>query len=347
MGESHAYGSSLFCISRRYFVMWFCIVMTGICAVRLLQWVISASLFVPGPGDFQKQAGHICKGTACYEVFTCFGMKDATAHIMEPLMTISGIIFYPIGFHAAHHGYDIEMKRFALYLLASIVIRLGVMSFDVAYISMCDAYDSNMMASVLSQFLPPSPLRVGVQEELVKLEVFPLQAVEDATNGFHIVTWYLSMAGALSLFFIYVLSEALALSGLMQYGLLGLGVHFGLDQWDEALNHTAIRRKAQNEIRSKFIDDAEVPFAQGPNPSYQGHQGYGTSSPRYATYEKGFSMGSASDFNSTRLESYPRYVEVADTEAFEEEEAEAVRALAEKLANEESPGALLDRAIFE
>ncbi|CAE7389185.1 unnamed protein product [Symbiodinium sp. CCMP2592] len=234
-----------------------------------------------------------------------------------------------------------------LFSYASIVIRLGVMSFDVAYISMCDAYDSNMMASVLSQFLPPSPLRVGVQEELLKLEVFPLQAVEDATNGFHIVTWYLGMAGALSLFFIYVLSEAMALSGLMQYGLLGLGVHFGLDQWDEALNHTAIRRKAQNEIRSKFIDDAEVPFAQGPNPSYQGHQGYGTSSPRYATYEKGFSMGSASDFNSTRLESYPRYVEVADTENFEEEEAEAVRALAEKLANEESPGALLDRAIFE
>eukprot|EP00439_Symbiodinium_sp_Y106_P061221 s478_g9.t1 len=65
-----------------------------------------------------RRAGHICKGTACYEVFTCFGMKDATAHIMEPLMTISGIIFYPIGFHAAHHGYDIEMKRFALYLLA-------------------------------------------------------------------------------------------------------------------------------------------------------------------------------------------------------------------------------------
>ncbi|CAE7484993.1 unnamed protein product [Symbiodinium pilosum] len=78
-------------------------------------------------------------------------------------------------------------------------------------------------------------------------------------------------------------------------------------------------------------------------------QGYGASYPPASMYEKGaYSMGSASDFDSTRLDSQPRYFEVPDTETFEfEEDAEAVRALAEKLANEESPEALLDRAIFE
>mmetsp|Transcript_40575 Transcript_40575/g.75540 ORF Transcript_40575/g.75540 Transcript_40575/m.75540 type:complete len:357 (+) Transcript_40575:100-1170(+) len=356
MGESHAYGASLFCISRRYFVIWFCIIFIAVCAARSLEWITATSLNFEGPVDLQKQAADSqCQGTACYEVFTCFGMKDTTVHIMEPLMTLSGLLFYPLGLHAAHHGHDLEMKRFGLYLLASCLVRIGVLIFDVAYMNVCDAYSTNMMTLVLSELLPPSPLRVGIQDNLRGRAVFPIQVVDDATNHFHLTTWYLSLTGALILLFVYATVEVMALSGLMQYGLLGLGVHFGLDQWDEALNHASIRRKVQREIRSKFVDDAQLPFvhdpiAAGQGPSYEGHQSQGFSYGSAYSHEpllqgKARAMSSTTEFNST-MESQRFYSEASDFDSFEDE-AEAVRALAEKLANEESPEALLDRTIFE
>ena len=70
-------------------------------------------------------------------------------------------------------------------------------------------------------------------------------------------------------------AEAWQLSSLMQYGLLGLGVHFGLDQWDEELNRAAclggpsplraprIRRKMQRGLPSQFMDDAGRQVEEG------------------------------------------------------------------------------------
>eukprot|EP00435_Cladocopium_sp_Y103_P026882 s1718_g6.t1 len=199
------------------------------------------------------------------------------------------------------------------------------------------AYDSNMMSFVLSTLLPPSPLRVGVQEKLRALSVFPVEVVDAMTAGFNLSAWYLVLTGLWAAFFLYVTIEAIALSSLMQYGLLGLGVHYGLDQWDEELNRTAIRRKVQSGIRSKFMDDAQLPLSQGSHvgqlPPYGTVHGYG---PAYSSYLKERTV----DYSmpSTRYE-----VEMDE----EEDEAEVVRQLAEKLSQEESPEALLDRAFFE
>lgn len=309
-----------------------CIAMSLLYAARVLYWII-----IVGSSIEVEQKVPSCVGEECFQVFSCKGLKDATAHVMEPLFTVSGLIFFPMGFHAAHHGDDLQMKRFALFLLGMTVLRIAVIGCDMLFLHNCQMYDSNMMSSVLSTLLPPSPLRVGVQEKLRSLSTFPVQVVDAMTSGFNLSAWYLVLTGLWAAFFLYVTIEAIALSSLMQYGLLGLGVHYGLDQWDEELNRTAIRRKVQSGIRSKFMDDAQLPLSQGSHvgqlSAYGTVHGYG---PAYSSYRK----ESAADYSmpSTRYE-----VEMEE----EEDEAEVVRQLAEKLSQEESPEAILDRAFFE
>ncbi|CAJ1372598.1 unnamed protein product, partial [Effrenium voratum] len=335
MGESHAYGASLCCFSRRHFILTVCLVMTLVYAVRVLRWILLASLYFDTPRDHPNS----CVGQQCFEVFSCYGMKDTTAHVIEPLFSLSGLLLFPLGFHAAMHGGDLDMKRFSLFMLATSLLRCGALVFDVTFFYTCNMYDSNMMSLVLSRFLPPSPLRLGVQETLAGFDSFPKEAV-GAVTSFNILAWYLVLMGLWTAFFIYVTMEAFTLSSLMQHGLLGLGVHFGLDQWDEELNRAAIRRKAQSGVSSKFMDDAVLPLSQ--HVHVGGLSGYGAPSyaPRnyaYAGYDKDMSM--TTDFSTGPPPSY----EVPDHFSAEEEDAEAVRMLAERLAREESAEEILDR----
>lgn len=328
MGESHAFGASL-CCSRRHFILSLCLAMSMVCAARILYWLIQLGAKVP------QETQAACTGDECFQIFTCIGMKDTTAHIMEPLFTLSGIIFFPLGFHAAHHGDDTPMKRFALFLLATTAVRLGVIAFDVAFMHACEMYDTNMMNFVLNSLLPPSPLRVGVQDKLRGLHLFHLELVNGITGNFNILAWYLILSGLWTALFLYATVEAMSLSSLMQNGILGLGVHYGLDQWDEELNRTAIRRKVQSGINSKFMDDAHLPLSQGTHVGRLSNQTYGTQSPPARNYK------ASQDFSdySTGFDGVP--YELPDEE---EDEAEVVRQLAEKLSQEESPEAMLDRA---
>eukprot|EP00913_Durusdinium_trenchii_P012685 g11911.t1 len=346
MGESHAFGASL-CCSRRHFILSLCLAMSMVCAARILYWLIQLGAKVP------QETQAACTGDECFQIFTCIGMKDATkiaklaskqredttAHIMEPLFTLSGIIFFPLGFHAAHHGDDTPMKRFALFLLATTAVRLGVIAFDVAFMHACEMYDTNMMNFVLNSLLPPSPLRVGVQEtwkmvslvgppsgwqdKLRGLHLFHLELVNGITGNFNILAWYLILSGLWTALFLYATVEAMSLSSLMQNELLCIS---------EELNRTAIRRKVQSGINSKFMDDAHLPLSQGTHVGRLSNPTYGTQSPPARTY-KDFS-----DY-STGFDGVP--YELPDEE---EDEAEVVRQLAEKLSQEESPEAMLDRA---
>ena len=56
-----------------------CLGMAILCAVRVIHWTI---VFVSSVGLEQRPS---CTGDECFEVFSCYGLKDTTAHIMEPL----------------------------------------------------------------------------------------------------------------------------------------------------------------------------------------------------------------------------------------------------------------------
>lgn len=348
--ESHAYGTSLLCISRRYFIMGFCALMTAACLTRSLAWIVRTGLDASAGQSASEQAQHACVGFQCHEVFSCYGMKDTTYHIMEPLMTLTGLVFYPLGLQAAIQSQDLVMKRFGLFMIASAVIHISLLVFDYTYFRTCNAYDTSIMSMVLSeQFLPPCLLRPGDQEILKTWSYFPAEAVDKQTANFNITAWYFSFAGAWALLIAYVAFEAMQLSHLMEHGLLGLGVHFGLDQWDEVLNKGALRRQLNKEQRSKFIEDANTPLVETDSSDpyfgygYAAGTGYGTLAAATSTAKATKQHGHETNWRSTMASSF------ADgkgdfSDDFDEEEAEEVRALAERLSQEDSPEAILDRA---
>eukprot|EP00435_Cladocopium_sp_Y103_P022997 s1718_g5.t1 len=133
MGESHAFGASFLCgPSRRHLVMGVCVAMSILCAARVFRWLI-----ILGSSVEVEQKVPSCVGEECFQVFTCKGLKDATAHVMEPLFTLSGLIFFPMGFHAAHHGDDLQMKRFGLFLLGMTILRIAVIGCDMLFLHNC------------------------------------------------------------------------------------------------------------------------------------------------------------------------------------------------------------------
>lgn len=349
--QNHAYGTSLLCISRRYVLIGFCGLMTVACITRSLAWIVRTGLGSSGGSSASLPgAQHACLGSECFEVFSCYGMKDTTYHIMEPLMTLSGLYFYPMGLQAALQTQDLVMKRFALFLTAVAVIHVSLLIFDYTYLRTCNAYDTSIMSMVLAEeFLPPSLLRPGDQEILKTWSSFPVEAVDKQTANFNITAWYFFFAGAWALLIAYVAFEAFQLSHLMEHGLLGLGVHFGLDQWDEVLNESALRRQLFKEQRSKFIDDANVPFvdAQASDPyfgyGYAAGTGYGALASATSMAKESKQHGYESNWRSTMASSFSGG-KGDFSEEFDEEEAEEVRALAERLAQEDSPEAILDRA---
>merc|ERR1719401_2788812 len=61
-------------------------------------------------------------------------------------------------------------------------------------------------------------------------------------------------------FMCYTAWEARVLGMLAERGPLGLGVHYGLGQWDEIINHEAIKNRRQE--KSKFVEDGKMPLTE-------------------------------------------------------------------------------------
>lgn len=262
VAEEHAYGASFGCVSRRTYILVFCSLMTVLSYIQLGSWFGKSALWEIVTG-MDKTPQHVsgCVGTACYEVFSCFGMREATQHVREPLATVTGAVFFPLGAYGAHHGYRSHLSLFGNYLIASAVVHIAILVADGCFYNFCDMYSLNMITQTLvSTFLPPSPLTPAAQDTLLHKTILKVGEVDDIVGSFNALLWYLSFAGSWALLLCYTASEAHFLGDLMARGPLGLGVHYGLAQWDEVLNHEAIRRHKERGMRSQFIDDAKLPL---------------------------------------------------------------------------------------
>jgi len=148
-----------------------------------------------------------------------------------------------------------------MYVTVFAVVHVGLVVFDAIYFDQCKMYTTNMVRSTLvNRLLPPSPLLPAARAELRSMTSFPVAEVDKLTDGFPCFTWYLSFAVAGTLLLAYAAREARLLVDLFERGPLGLGVHYGLGQWDELINHDAIRMQKAKMIRSQFVDDAKLPL---------------------------------------------------------------------------------------
>mmetsp|Transcript_60230 Transcript_60230/g.196838 ORF Transcript_60230/g.196838 Transcript_60230/m.196838 type:complete len:357 (-) Transcript_60230:78-1148(-) len=259
-GEIHAYGTSLGCISRRLFVLWVSTVMAALCYVQLFKWAMRSHLWDSIIGNaWEVGPESSCTGMQCYEMLTCFGLKDATRHTREPLATLAGAVLLPLGVAGAHQCYRWHLRVLGLFLAASAALHAGLMFCDAAYVHACGTYPSNMIHQTMVNWMPPSPVTLAAQGGLLKMSSYSFKDVADITDGFNVLLWYCSVAGTLTAFLTYAALETNLLATLAERGPLGLGMHYGLGQWDEYLNHDAVRRHKDKGMRSTFIDDAKLP----------------------------------------------------------------------------------------
>lgn len=260
MGETHAYGSSMGIISRRLFLIGASSVMAALCIIQLIKWLLRSHLWSAILGN-SWTAAHPrgCTGTACYEVLSCFGMKDATLHLREPLVTVTGSIVLPLGVAGAHHLYRWHLRVLAGYLTVSTCLHLTVLLSDVAFMHYCGMYPTNVIEQTLTNWWPLSPLTDVAQDRLRRMATYPIDEVVKVSNSFPVTLWYLGMAGALTVFLAYVAREAWLLGDLAERGPLGLGVHYGIAQWDQFISYDAMRRHMDRNVKSKFIEDCVLP----------------------------------------------------------------------------------------
>lgn len=341
----------------------FSVLMFAAVVVQVSVWLVKFSF----SADYFYKPPSSCVGDECFEVFTCFGQKDTTWHIREPLAAATGLIFFPIGAYGAHHGCDKYVKWFGIYLFVRILMSCALVGADVAFLNTCDAYPSNVINYLVSPTIPFTPITAAAEVQLKRMDFFSLKEVSTLTSNFWIMTWYYIVVAAQTLLLLCGMIEAFLLCQILEHGPLGLGPYYGLDQWDEVLDYDGLRRKRMKDYRSKFVDDAQLPLLDDiiieSGLAYDRSKGYGAATTAVLERFKEQQMNSASedDWNFTFGSAETRATDTApldpvaeaDDEEYEvpfsiNEDQEAIRFLAEKLAadHDDSPEAILDRSFM-
>jgi hypothetical protein len=306
--------------------------------MQLVEWLLSWSLFASAMGtEFHPVKS--CNGIECYEVFSCRGFSGTTAHIREPLSTLTGVVLFPVGVVAALHGYRFELKVVATYLAVLTAVYIGCFIGDVIYYETCNAYPLDAIEQALLWPIP-FPLRRATQDQLSRMNFFPKSDVMSITHDFGTMKMYLCIEFFICLVLVYTAREARLLGMLFERGPLGLGVHYGLDQFDEVLNHEALLKR--KEPRSFFVEDGQLPQynrdAEMPLAYHIGHN-YGAFTGKSQTLDH----GPSDDMDHWQERSQMAEAEFANAEADLQNAAKAYEAAREVVAHEKEEEANLEQ----
>jgi len=280
MGDTHAYGYSCGFLSRRLYLVGFCFIMFAMCLMSLFRWVGSTHILDMLMGNIWEKATNRCIGEACYEVFSCMGMKNASQKIREPLASLSGLMFFPLGGLGALRGSRWNLLCLFYYLAASAAVHCGLIIIDLVYTESCSAYPENLVRMALLPTFPPAPIGMASKAMIQKVDYYPVADV-DKMIGIDGLQWYLFIAIVWVLLLAYTGNEARLLANLIERGPLGLGLHYGLGQFYEVINHDAVLRHKEKYVKSKFIDDCKLPLIPA---DVESPYGYVVDTPSYGTY---------------------------------------------------------------
>lgn len=251
--ERNAYGTALFCLGRRIYVLLFCAVMAFICLFELGRLLYSYGIV---SNDMHTLPPKACSGLECYEVFSCRGFTWTTDEIRRVLLIAPGAVMFPLGVHAALHGYRLEMKLVSFYLMLLTAAYVGCFIGDWVYYDACSAYPGDVVDQTLLWPIP-FPLRRAAQDQLAKMTFFPMADVDKITHDFGTMNMYSIMAAIVCFILAYSTYEIMLVAHLLERGPLGLGVHYGLGQFDEIINHAELQKMKMP--KSKFVDDCNLP----------------------------------------------------------------------------------------
>lgn len=258
MGERHAYGTACFCFSRRLFLLALFAILAAMNILIVGDWFASKHA-VQNFLTFSPQKVHGCSGFDCYQVFSCSGLRETTQHLREPVASLTGAVFFPLGVFGAQDVRAEPLKLVSLYLLGLVVLQGVIILADFSFIRVCDEFPKNVVFQTLL-WGPVAPMPPAAQQALRAMDAYPQSEVARITGGLKVESWYLLVAGLYWALLAYALAQVRWLLLLAERGPLGLGMHYGLDQWDEAINYDALAVKRMREThvgRSKLSEDED------------------------------------------------------------------------------------------
>jgi len=224
-----SYGKALYCFDRRVFGVVVSFIILAISIERIFAYSLNRYVY-----HTELTLQHPCYGKECYEVFTCKGLSETTFHFREPLDTIFAFVGGAAGLLGSFYGRRGLVAWFSWYCFWATLVQACCLAGDVGLWSLCggDSFPTNVVQQGLLTLPVPLVAHGSARSEISRMLTYPTQDVYKIAKV-DVWKWYFFVALGKLLVFAYLTWETSFYARVMDRGLTGMGVHYGLGQWDE------------------------------------------------------------------------------------------------------------------
>jgi len=166
---------------------------------------------------------------------SCDATRSASWHFRVCIMILGSLVFGIKGANALINKYGAGMYTFGTWMAALAALYLFVLVADYMYIGLCnESYSYNVIAEALLWPIAQWPVSDGHKYQVRRLNSYPAKYIH-ALVGLEVQLVYLGV----TLFKIAVLLfgawDAFFLANIFQYGQIGLGSNYSIDEWRKRL----------------------------------------------------------------------------------------------------------------
>merc|ERR1712032_221606 len=106
-------------------------------------------------------------------------MKDTTHNIHEPLVSLTGAVFYLFGAAGAYWENQRWVRWLGVYLTANALLHVGLIVWDSIYVGTCGMYSKDFLDLVLTNRvrIPPSLITHVDRERIQHLSTYTFEEV--------------------------------------------------------------------------------------------------------------------------------------------------------------------------
>lgn len=180
-----------------------------------------------------------CSGHRCNDVLSCDATRKSSWHFRVCIMILGSFVFGIKGINALYNKYGTGLYTFAFWLIACAGMYLFVFAADFLYGGLCGeaqgfAYSYNVITEGLLWPISNFPVTNGHKYQVAKLNSYPANYI-NALVGLE-VQWVYIAATILKIgLLIFGAYEAFTLAESFQYGAIGLGANYSINEWRKRL----------------------------------------------------------------------------------------------------------------
>jgi len=187
-------------------------------AFEILTWII----FARDLADRDRHPSAHCVGIRCPTALSCQYQHETTLLVRYALEVLFGIAASLLGFLGVLNWNAKYARVFGYWLIFAAGLHFVLGLADFAYVEICDAYPSNMVAT-----MPIFGQVHGGRAHLraAELRMVPIPEVDEVFN-YDLMEWYIYRAVLMVLVSLFVGIETLSAAALFHEGQLGMGPTF-------------------------------------------------------------------------------------------------------------------------